>query len=154
MLDGNVIGDTDPLQVGLNYYSFNVFLDDLMSSSVCVCNKLKYSESSIFTNDIQGIKPTSSGAFKIKIFDSSLTTFDLFKTWLSENKPEVYYQLATPEIIDLGEYDLSTLQGTNNISLVANLEPSDMNMTYAQNIKIYTDRTITQQIVGTLGGEY
>lgn len=87
-------------------------------------------------------------------FFSYISTLAEFKQWLSENKPEVYYPLAETQLIDLGEYDLSTLDGTNNISLLANIEPSEMNMTYAQNIKIYTDRTITQQIVGTLGGEY
>lgn len=92
---------SDPKQSGLEYYSFNVDITyagytRAVNSSVCMCDKLKYSTSSIFTNDIQGIKPTSAGTFKIKVFDSSLTTVALFKTWLEENKPIVYYQLSTP----------------------------------------------------------
>ena len=53
-----------------------------------------------------------------------------FKTWLSTHNTIVYYQLATPTEIDLGEVDtLSTFKGVNNVSLDANMQ-TNMNLTY------------------------
>ena len=80
-------------------------------SSVCICDKLLYSEDSIYTNDIQGIKPTSNGGIKIKIFDSSLTTIGAFQSWLSNNNLLVYFILATP-----------TYEKITNSTLISQLE--------------------------------
>lgn len=104
VLDGTGSADAytvDPFQTGLQYYSFNIDLSKLgytkaVNSSVCYCDKLSYSTSSIYSNDIQGIKPTSAGLLKIKIFDGSLTTVQQFKDWLSNNNLTVYYQLTAP----------------------------------------------------------
>lgn len=49
-------------------------------------------------------------------------SLDDFKTWLNAKKPIVYYELAEPQIIDLGEIDLSLLEDTNNIELLATLK--------------------------------
>lgn len=76
--------------------------------------------------------------------DENINTIEKWKTWLSTHNTTLYYQLATPELIDLGEYDLSTLEGVNNISLLANIEPTEMNMTYALDLKKYTDKKIAE----------
>lgn len=84
----------------------------------------------------------SSELDRIYIKNEDCDTVSDFQSWLSAHNTELYFELESPELIDLGEYDLSTLQGTNNITLLANLEPSEMNLTYALDIKKYTDKKI------------
>ena len=53
-----------------------------------------------------------------------------FKTWLSTHNTTVYYELATPTEIDLGEVEtLSTFEGVNNVSLDTNIQ-TNMSLTY------------------------
>lgn len=49
-----------------------------------------------------------------------------FKTWLSNNNVTVYYLLATPQIIELGELpqEIKVFDGTNNVQLISNLDTS------------------------------
>ena len=56
-------------------------------------------------------------ANSLRIRNGISTTLEQFKTWLSEHNTEVYYQLATPQEIDLGESTLKTIEGTNNVIL-------------------------------------
>lgn len=70
-----------------------------------------------------------SGALIIydTVHNTSLTNF---KEWLKSAGVVVYYQLATPIEIDLGEVEtLSTFKGINNVSLEANMQ-TNMNLTY------------------------
>lgn len=58
------------------------------------------------------------------------STVEEFKTWLSTHNTTVYYELATPTEIELGEVDaLSTFKGVNNVSLDASMQ-TNMNLTY------------------------
>lgn len=58
------------------------------------------------------------------------TSLANFKEWLKSAGVVVYYQLATPTEIDLGEVEtLSTFEGVNNVSLVANMQ-TNMSLTY------------------------
>ena len=62
-----------------------------------------------------------------KVHNTSLANF---KEWLKSAGVVVYYQLATPIEIDLGEVTtLSTFEGVNNVSLVANMQ-TNMSLTY------------------------
>lgn len=67
------------------------------------------------------------------IFYNGVTEFETlqsWKSWLSTHNTVVYYQLATPTEIDLGEVEtLSTFKGVNNVSLVANMQ-TNMSLTY------------------------
>lgn len=55
--------------------------------------------------------------------DNSATRIQKFKTWLSQHPTEVYYELATPQIITLPSIpSIELWQGTNIFSLVTNLE--------------------------------
>ena len=104
----NFTADNKPS--GLTYYSYNLYNDNfVMPSSVCYCDKLLYSESSLYSNDIQGIKPTSTGRIKIKVFDSSLSTVDLFKAWLSNNNLLMYYIMNTAIITEITEDNYPSL---------------------------------------------
>ena len=113
VLNGSEDITIDGAYSGLTYRSFNIkdYMSLIKFSSVCICDKLLYSEDSIYTNDIQGIKPTSNGGIKIKIFDSSLTTIGAFQSWLSNNNLLVYFILATP-----------TYEKITNSTLISQLE--------------------------------
>ena len=54
-----------------------------------------------------------------------------FKTWLSQNPVEVYYILAEPEIIQLEPNIIETFDGTNILSIESNIEPSEIEIEYA-----------------------
>lgn len=55
--------------------------------------------------------------------DSKMADLKTFKTWLSQNKPVIYYVLATPYTVDLSDEDYNKMQSVpmfidyNNISL-------------------------------------
>lgn len=60
----------------------------------------------------------------------NFTTVEDFKTWLKENPVTVYYELAEPYEIDLGEVSmLTTYEGTSNIT---NSEDAEMSVKYSQ----------------------
>lgn len=66
----------------------------------------------------------------MRIATNVATTKADFLTWLSTHNTIVYYELATPTEIDLGEVDtLSTFKGVNNVSLDANMQ-TNMNLIY------------------------
>lgn len=73
----------------------------------------------------------SSGNLNIFFnYDNGIGSVDNFKTRLSTHNTTVYYQLATPTEIALGEVDtLSTFKGVNNVSLDANMQ-TNMNLIY------------------------
>ena len=86
-------------------------------------------------------KPVISGVntiedFKIRILipSSVANNIDTFKTWLSQNKPIVYYPLATPVEIDLGEVDIKSLKGVNHVTVEAELPATYMEETYINDI--------------------
>lgn len=59
---------------------------------------------------------------------TDLTSTNDFKTWLSTHNTEVYYVLATPQLIDLNyTVDLELFSGINYIT---NSENADMDLTY------------------------
>ena len=54
--------------------------------------------------------------------DSEINTVALCKTWLSNNKPEFYYQMETPETITLPNTQIPLFEGINHITLIDDLE--------------------------------
>ena len=58
-----------------------------------------------------------------------------FKAWLSTHNITVYYQLATPQEIDLGKTTIKSLKGMNNVEILATLEPTFMSEEYMLNIQ-------------------
>lgn len=129
----------DEVASGTNYRSFNLSIANyVLPNSVCLCNKLSYSAESIYANDIQGIKPNSTGYYKFKILDSSLTSVSAFRSWIANNNLLIYGIYNTPpeptEITDttlLGQLEELLKKRTNknvtNISIVptgTNAEPT------------------------------
>ena len=87
-------------------------------------------------NKPQGLCYHTDRRIQIRINNDLLDTTSLetrvnsFKTWLSTHNTTVYYQLATPTEIDLGEVEaLSTFKGVNNVSLDTNIQ-TNMSLTY------------------------
>lgn len=72
-------------------------------------------------------------------------TVDDFKTWLSTHNTTIYYQLEEPQTIPLGTLSelITTLNGTNNISINGNL-PTTISTTYALDIKKYIDNKLAE----------
>ena len=80
----------------------------------------------MWNNVLVGITiATTSARILISLSDTSITTVDEFKTWLSENPVTVYYELAEPQTISLnGSYDIELFNGINNITTNDELQPS------------------------------
>ena len=67
---------------------------------------------------------------RLTISYNDMPTISDFKSWLSAHNTEVYYILAEPYEIDLGEVEpLNTFEGVNNVSLIANMD-TNMQLTY------------------------
>ena len=80
--------------------------------------------------DNQALTVINSKQFVMRVNKSIATTVAEFKTWLTTHNVIVYYQLATPTEIDLGEVTaLSTFEGVNNVSLDTNIQ-TNMSLTY------------------------
>lgn len=72
--------------------------------------------------DTQALTVINSTQFVMRVNKSIATTVAEFKTWLSTHNTIVYYQLATPIEIDLGEVEnLKSFNGDNNILIDINM---------------------------------
>ena len=98
-----------------------------------LCNYFKYENESFSTASIPSLSENSSDANPMIVFNtdgSQGTTVAEWKNWLSTHNIQLYYQLATPIEIDLGEVKiLSTFKGVNNVSLDTNIQ-TNMSLTY------------------------
>lgn len=103
-------------------------------NSNILCNKFQQID---YEQDKEGIvaTPYSAVLIAIRINKSRLTEDSLLgiKTWLSQHPTEVYYQLATPQIITLPSISpIELWQGTNIFSLVTNLD-TEIELEYPTN---------------------
>lgn len=75
------------------------------------------------------------------------STLENFKNWLSTHNTEVYYTLATPEIIDLGQLTElpKTFGGINNIWAETNLGNTEIEIEYVQDVKKLLEKQAEQQ---------
>ena len=91
------------------------------------CNYFTYNIDNAW-NGTNGYGIDGNGRLMIGI--DNITTLAEFKTWLSTHNTTLYYELATPIEIDLGEVEtLSTFEGVNNVSLDTNIQ-TNMSLTY------------------------
>ena len=69
--------------------------------------------------------------------NANITTVDEYKTFVENNQIEVYYALATPELIDLGQLSElpKTFNGINNIWAETNLGNTKIEIEYVQDVK-------------------
>lgn len=120
VLDGvNNSFNRDPLQTGLQYYSFYTlaFSNFIKPSSIILCSHLKQ-QNRILYEDIEGITVNSSGAIRIKLLKPSVTTVAQLLNYLQSNAFEIICELTqsiTTEITD--ETLLEQLETLYNIEL-------------------------------------
>ena len=74
---------------------------------------------------------------------SEIQTEDAFNEWLTTHNLEVYYALATPELIDLGQLTElpKTFNGINNIWAETNLGNTEIEIEYVQDVKKLLEQT-------------
>jgi len=105
-----------------------------MTIANIMSDKLKsVSYDTIFSNNIDSIALYSrmvNTALFFRITDTSLTTKELVKTWLSNNNISVVYELANPFDIQLTPTQIETLIGNNTIF-------ADTGDTTVQYIRVY-----------------
>ena len=56
---------------------------------------------------------------RIRIYTSQFSTAEEFKTWLTENNVPVYYELAEPYFVSLGQAPIKTLEGDSTMHLLS-----------------------------------
>lgn len=85
----------------------------------------------------------ASGYFWIQEEHKLATSSGEFKNWLTTHNLEVYYALATPELIDLGQLSElpKTFEGTNNIWVETNLGNTEIEIEYVQDVKKLIEQT-------------
>lgn len=86
-----------------------------------------------------------NNAVYIRMNNTTASTVEAFKQWLSTHNVTVYYQLATPEIIELGGLPetIKTFESVNNIQVLANL-PTEIEVKYALDVKKYFDNKLAE----------
>lgn len=92
------------------------------------------------------ISISDTGASYIRIpIKLQVDTIDKFKTIIKDT--EVYYALATPEIIDLGQLPElpKTFEGINNIWAETNLGNTEIEIEYVQDVKKLLEKQAEQQ---------
>lgn len=104
----------------------SVFLNvqNMKNSSEFKMNRFKYIPK-VFNDTDYEYCATGGGSIRIGLYKSRLQSADIagFKQWLSEHPVEVYYQLATPNIIDLEPSgELKTYKDYTSISNNVNTE--------------------------------
>lgn len=126
-------GSEDWTQTGTQYeglYSANITKTDMKRQNVFNGDIYSnYFVENSFATQSEGItkslRPLEYDYIIIRINNTRANTLDTFKAWLSTHNTEVYYVLATENLIDLNyTVDVRLFNGVNNIS-----NSEDMNMT-------------------------
>jgi hypothetical protein len=114
-------------------YYYTYALDDLAKKNSQIGNLRSnyFINQKTYNIDNEGISLSAAIPFlRLRINTSTVSTPEELLTWLAAHNTIVYYELATPTEIDLGEVgNLSTFKGANNVSLNANME-TNMNLVY------------------------
>lgn len=77
--------------------------------------------------------------------DSEINTVALCKTWLSNNEPEFYYQMETPETITLSNTQIPLYEGINHITFVDDLG-TNTSVTYYRQTPLSSTYATQQQL--------
>lgn len=79
--------------------------------------------------------------------DKNFTDITELKTWLSENDLYAYCEIATPELIELGQLTElpKTFNGINNIWAETNLGNTEIEIEYVQDVKKLLEKQAEQQ---------
>lgn len=105
-------------------------------SDVGICNYFLVKR--VWDIDILGLELYDLNNIRVGLTrNSEIQTEDAFNEWLTTHNLEVYYALATPELIDLGQLPelLKTFNGINNIWAETNLGNTEIEIEYVQDVK-------------------
>lgn len=123
------------------YINFSNYVNDCKypATTTELPNLLSNYYLQITRNNLYDGRITLSPGKALIIYDTvHNTSLANFKTWLKSASVVVYYELATPTEIDLGEAEtLSTFKGVNNVSLDANMQ-TNMTLQYYKPKRAYT----------------
>ena len=113
---------------------------------VGICNYLPVKK--VWNVDILGLELYDLNNIRVGLTrKSEIQTEDAFNQWLTTHNLEVYYALATPELIDLGQLPelLKTFNGINNIWAETNLGNTEIEIEYVQDVKKLLEKQVEQQ---------
>ena len=84
----------------------------------------------LYQKNVDNAMSSHNSNHYLEIRSTKFSTVNELKTWLSTHNTTVYYELAEPYEVDLGEVTaLSTFEGVNNVSLDTNIQ-TNMSLTY------------------------
>ena len=158
ILDGTQsIYSVDTTQTNTTRVLFTDILDfNALGDKNFISSHLTYT--SMWNRDIEGLY-TDNGKRNIIIRINKTTigtTEDEINAFLSSNPITVYYVLAEPQVVELGEITINDLlNGINHISVYSNLAPSNTTVSYYQGTGTYNimnDWQITQELWANIEG--
>lgn len=115
-------------------------------SNVGICNY--FPVKGVWGTDILGLQLYDLTNIRVGLTrNSEIQTEEAFNEWLTTHNLEVYYALATPKLIDLGQIaELpKTFNGINNIWAETNLGNTEIEIEYVQDIKKLLEKQSEQQ---------
>ena len=113
------------------YYAYTIVYDKLIgskytgiSNNFIVKQDTYITASSTVDSDMLGVGGTGNGKIRMFIKKSRLTemTTTELKTWLSTHNTQVDYELAKPQIIDLGDGVVPYIDGINYMHISSNMD--------------------------------
>lgn len=113
---------------------------------VGICNYLPVKK--VWNVDILGLELYDLNNIRVGLTrKSEIQTEDAFNEWLTTHNLEIYYALATPELIDLGQLPElpKTFEGINNIWAETNLGNTEIEIEYVQDVKKLLEKQAEQQ---------
>lgn len=116
------------------------------SPDVGICNYFPVKR--VWDTDILGLELYDLNNIRVGLTrNSEIQTEDAFNEWLTTHNLEVYYALATPELIDLGQLPElpKTFEGINNIWAETNLGNTEIEIEYVQDVKKLLEKQSEQQ---------
>ena len=113
---------------------------------VGICNYFPVKK--VWNVDILGLELYDLNNIRVGLTrKSEIQTEDAFNEWLTTHNLEVYYALANPELIDLGQLPElpKTFNGINNIWAETNLGKTEIEIEYVQDVKKLLEKQAEQQ---------
>ena len=155
VLDGNVdVTDVYKPNHGtsLNYHRFLVRVVETPNYGDVFCDRLgNVGDYEIEKDNILGDKP-HSGFFVTLHNDKTGGTREGFKTWLQANPLTVVYELATPQIIELPNFNSQTYKGENTLIVNSGVIQCDASFDVCEGIRSELD--VIKDKVSSLYDDY
>ena len=153
VLDGNVdVPNIYKPNSSLNYHRFLVSVEKTPNFGAVCCDRLgSVVDYEIEKDNILADK-TYSGFFVTLHNDKTSGTREGFKTWLQANPITVVYELATPQIIELPNFNLQTYKGDNTLLINSGVIQCDASFDVCEGIRSELD--VIKDKVSSLDCDY